>query len=76
MRTPDGCDRPGETAARAVIRAIERDQPLVPVTAGARAAYALSRLSPATMRRPARAGGADPFSLAARLTGIFGRRSR
>jgi NAD(P)-dependent dehydrogenase (short-subunit alcohol dehydrogenase family) len=50
-----------EAVARAVIRAIERDRPLVPVTAGAWGAYALSRISPALMRRFARAGGEDPF---------------
>jgi NAD(P)-dependent dehydrogenase (short-subunit alcohol dehydrogenase family) len=56
-----------ETAARAIIRAIERDRPLVPVTTGAWGAYALSRLSPGLMRRLARLGGDDPFSLAERL---------
>jgi short-subunit dehydrogenase len=62
-----------ETAASAIIRAIERDRPLVPVTAGAWGAYALSRVSPAVMRRLARAGGADPFLLAERFAGRFAR---
>jgi NAD(P)-dependent dehydrogenase (short-subunit alcohol dehydrogenase family) len=56
-----------EVAARAIIRAIERDRPLVPVTPGAWGAYALSRLSPAAMRRLARLGGEDPFRLAERF---------
>ncbi len=69
-----GCWAPGpETAARAIIRAIERDRPLVPVTAGAWGAYAMSRVSPAAMRRLARLGGADPFALAERLAGILTR---
>jgi NAD(P)-dependent dehydrogenase (short-subunit alcohol dehydrogenase family) len=65
-----------EAAANAIIRAIERDRPLVPVTAGAWGAYAMSRISPAVMRRLARLGGEDPFLLAERLTGLFARRSR
>ncbi|HZE31885.1 MAG TPA: SDR family NAD(P)-dependent oxidoreductase [Actinoallomurus sp.] len=66
-----------EAAAKAIIRAIERDRPLVPVTAGAWGAYALSRLSPAAMRRLARLGGEDPFRLAERFAGRFaGRFSR
>jgi NAD(P)-dependent dehydrogenase (short-subunit alcohol dehydrogenase family) len=60
-----------ETVARAIVRAIERDRPLVPVTAGAWGAYALSRLSPAAMRRLARLGGEDPFRLAERFAGRF-----
>ncbi|WP_329262225.1 SDR family NAD(P)-dependent oxidoreductase [Actinoallomurus sp. NBC_01490] len=60
-----------ETVARAIVRAIERDRPLVPVTAGAWGAYALSRLSPAAMRRLARLGGDDPFRLAERFAGRF-----
>jgi len=62
-----------ETVANAIIRAVEHDRPLVPVTAGAWGAYALSRLSPAAMRRLARLGGEDPFGLAERLTGLFSR---
>jgi NAD(P)-dependent dehydrogenase (short-subunit alcohol dehydrogenase family) len=62
-----------ETAAKAIIRAIERDRPLVPVTAGAWGAYALSRLSPAVMRRLARVGGEDQFRLAERFAGLFSR---
>jgi NAD(P)-dependent dehydrogenase (short-subunit alcohol dehydrogenase family) len=62
-----------ETAARAIIRAIERDRPLVPVTAGAWGAYALSRLSPAAMRRLARVGGEDPFRLVERFAARFSR---
>jgi NAD(P)-dependent dehydrogenase (short-subunit alcohol dehydrogenase family) len=62
-----------EMAAKAIIRAIERDRPLVPVTAGAWGGYALSRLSPAAMRRLARVGGADPFALAERLAGLIAR---
>jgi NAD(P)-dependent dehydrogenase (short-subunit alcohol dehydrogenase family) len=65
-----------EAAANAIIRAIERDRPLVPVTAGAWGAYAMSRVSPAVMRRLARLGGDDPFLLAERLTGLFTRGSR
>jgi NAD(P)-dependent dehydrogenase (short-subunit alcohol dehydrogenase family) len=65
-----------ETAANAIIRAIERDRPLVPVTAGAWGAYAMSRISPAVMRRLARLGGEDPFLLAERLTGLLTRRPR
>ncbi|MCW2860381.1 MAG: putative oxidoreductase ephD [Actinoallomurus sp.] len=60
-----------EAAANAIIRAIERDRPLVPVTAGAWGAYALSRISPAVMRKLARAGGADPYALAERFAGMF-----
>jgi NAD(P)-dependent dehydrogenase (short-subunit alcohol dehydrogenase family) len=60
-----------KTAANAIIRAIERDRPLVPVTLGAWGAYALSRVSPAVMRRLARTGGADPFLLAERLGGLL-----
>jgi NAD(P)-dependent dehydrogenase (short-subunit alcohol dehydrogenase family) len=62
-----------EAAAKAIIRAIERDRPLVPVTAGAWGAYALSRISPAAMRRLARAGGEDPFRLVERFAGRFSR---
>jgi NAD(P)-dependent dehydrogenase (short-subunit alcohol dehydrogenase family) len=65
-----------EKAAKAILHAIERDRPLVPVTAGARGAYALSRLSPATMRTLARAGGADPYALAERVANLFTRRPR
>jgi NAD(P)-dependent dehydrogenase (short-subunit alcohol dehydrogenase family) len=61
-----------ETAANAIIRAIEHDRALVPVTAGAWGAYALSRISPAVMRRLARLGGDDPFALAERLTRLRG----
>jgi NAD(P)-dependent dehydrogenase (short-subunit alcohol dehydrogenase family) len=60
-----------EAVAKAVIRAIVRDRPLVPVTAGAWGAYVLSRLSPAAMRRLARVGGADPFALAERFSGLI-----
>jgi NAD(P)-dependent dehydrogenase (short-subunit alcohol dehydrogenase family) len=56
-----------EAVARAIVRAIERDRPLVPVTAGAWGAYALSRLSPAALRRLARLGGDDPFRLVERF---------
>jgi NAD(P)-dependent dehydrogenase (short-subunit alcohol dehydrogenase family) len=62
-----------EAVARAIIRAIERDRPMVPVTAGAHGAYALSRLSPAVMRRVARAGGEDAFRWLEGLGRIFGR---
>jgi NAD(P)-dependent dehydrogenase (short-subunit alcohol dehydrogenase family) len=62
-----------DAAANAIIRAIERDRPLVPVTAGAGGAYALSRISPAVMRRLARLGGEDPFLLAERFAGLFTR---
>jgi NAD(P)-dependent dehydrogenase (short-subunit alcohol dehydrogenase family) len=62
-----------EVVAKAIIRAIERDRPLVPVTAGAWGAYALSRLSPAAMRALSRVGGADPFPLAERLAGLIAR---
>jgi NAD(P)-dependent dehydrogenase (short-subunit alcohol dehydrogenase family) len=65
-----------ETAARAIIRAIERDRPVAPVTAGAWTAYALSRVSPATLRRLARLGGDDPFRMVERLTGHFTREHR
>ncbi|MCW2946749.1 MAG: putative oxidoreductase ephD [Actinoallomurus sp.] len=65
---------PGPDAvARAVIRAIERNRPLVPVTAGARAAYALSRISPRAMRRLARAGDEDAFRHVERLGRLFTR---
>jgi NAD(P)-dependent dehydrogenase (short-subunit alcohol dehydrogenase family) len=64
-----------ETVAKAVIRAVERDRPLVPVTAGAHVTYALSRISPAIMRRLARAGGEDLFRDLERLTRLFSRRS-
>jgi NAD(P)-dependent dehydrogenase (short-subunit alcohol dehydrogenase family) len=62
-----------EVVAKAIIRAIERDRALVPVTAGAWGTYALSRLSPAAMRALARAGGADPYPLAARLARLVAR---
>jgi NAD(P)-dependent dehydrogenase (short-subunit alcohol dehydrogenase family) len=64
-----------ETVARAVIRAVERDRPVVPVTAGAWGAYALARVSPALLRRLARAGGEDPFARIERIVGLFGRSS-
>ncbi|GLY89501.1 SDR family NAD(P)-dependent oxidoreductase [Actinoallomurus iriomotensis] len=64
-----------ETVARAIVRAIEHDRPLVPVTAGAWGAYALSRLSPAAMRRLARLGGDDPFLLVERFAGRFFRKN-
>ncbi|GLY77314.1 SDR family NAD(P)-dependent oxidoreductase [Actinoallomurus iriomotensis] len=64
-----------ETVARAIVRAIEHDRPLVPVTAGAWGAYALARLSPATMRRLARLGGDDPFLLVERFAGRFFRKN-
>ena len=38
----------------AIVRAVEKDRPLAPVTTAAWGAYALSRLSPAAMRRLAR----------------------
>ena len=60
-----------EVVAKAIIRAIERDRALVPVTAGAWGTYALSRLSPAAMRALARAGGADPYPLARRLSRLI-----
>ncbi|MGI5232382.1 SDR family NAD(P)-dependent oxidoreductase [Actinoallomurus sp. CA-142502] len=64
-----------ETVARAIVRAIEHDRPLVPVTAGAWGAYALARLSPAAMRRLARLGGDDPFLLVERFAGRFFRKN-
>jgi NAD(P)-dependent dehydrogenase (short-subunit alcohol dehydrogenase family) len=62
-----------EAVAKAVIRAIERNRPLVPVTAGARGAYALSRISPAIMRRLARAGDDDAFRRLERLGRLLAR---
>jgi NAD(P)-dependent dehydrogenase (short-subunit alcohol dehydrogenase family) len=56
-----------EVVAEAVIRAIERNRPVVPVTAGAHAAYALSRIAPAAMRRLARIGDPDPLRRVERL---------
>ena len=56
-----------EAVAKAIIRAIERDRPIVPVTAGAHGAYALSRVSPPIMRQVARAGGEETFARLERL---------
>jgi NAD(P)-dependent dehydrogenase (short-subunit alcohol dehydrogenase family) len=63
-----------EVVARAVIRAIERDRPLVPVTYGAHAAYALSRIAPAAMRRLARVGDGDPLRAVERVERLLPRR--
>lgn len=62
-----------EVVAKAIVRAIEHDRPLVPVTVGAWGTYALSRLSPAAMRALARVGGADPFPLADKLARLIAR---
>jgi NAD(P)-dependent dehydrogenase (short-subunit alcohol dehydrogenase family) len=62
-----------EAVARAVIRAVERDRPVVPVTPGAWGTYALARVSPALLRRLARVGGEDPFRWIERFAGHFGR---
>ena len=51
-----------ELVAKSVVRAIERNRPVVPVTAGAWGAYALSKISPGIMRRLARLGEGDPFA--------------
>jgi NAD(P)-dependent dehydrogenase (short-subunit alcohol dehydrogenase family) len=56
-----------DVVAKAIVRAVEKDRPIVPVTATAHGAYALSRISPGAMRALARVGGADPFALAERL---------
>jgi len=45
---------PPEKVALAVMRAVLRDQPVVPVNAEARVIYALSRLAPGTLRALAR----------------------
>src|SRR5215468_11244535 len=45
---------PPEKVALAVLRAVLRDQPVVPVNAEARVTYALSRLAPGTLRALAR----------------------
>jgi len=45
---------PPEKVALAVMRAVLRDQPVVPVNAEARVTYALSRLAPGTLRALAR----------------------
>ena len=45
---------PPEKVALAVMRAVLRDRPVVPVNAEARVAYALSRLAPGTLRALAR----------------------
>ncbi|GGX11904.1 short chain dehydrogenase [Streptomyces malachitofuscus] len=45
---------PPEKVAAAILRAVVRDEPVVPVTPEARAAYALSRWMPGTLRRIAR----------------------
>jgi NAD(P)-dependent dehydrogenase (short-subunit alcohol dehydrogenase family) len=45
---------PPEKVALAVMRAVLRDQPVVPVNAEARVLYALSRLAPGTLRALAR----------------------
>ena len=45
---------PPEKVALAVLRAVLRDQPVVPVNAEARVLYALSRLAPGTLRALAR----------------------
>jgi NAD(P)-dependent dehydrogenase (short-subunit alcohol dehydrogenase family) len=57
-----------EVVAEAIVRAIEKDRPVVPVTVAARGAYLLSRVSPGAMRALARVGGADPFSLVERFS--------
>ncbi len=61
-----------EAVARAIIRAVERDRPLVPVTAGAHVAYALSRLAPPAMRGLARAGGEGTYRGLERFGRWFG----
>ena len=45
---------PPEKVALAVMRAVLRDQPVVPVNAEARVTYALSRFAPGTLRALAR----------------------
>jgi hypothetical protein len=45
---------PPEKVALAVMRAVLRDQPVVPVNAEARVLYALSRLAPGSLRALAR----------------------
>jgi NAD(P)-dependent dehydrogenase (short-subunit alcohol dehydrogenase family) len=45
---------PPEKVALAVMRAVLRDQPVVPVNAEARVTYALSRLAPGSLRTLAR----------------------
>jgi len=45
---------PPEKVALAVMRAVLRDQPVVPVNAEARVTYALSRVAPGALRALAR----------------------
>jgi NAD(P)-dependent dehydrogenase (short-subunit alcohol dehydrogenase family) len=65
-----------EVVARAIVRAVEKDRSIVPVTVAAHGAYALSRISPGAMRALARVGGADPFDLVERVFGRLSRRKR
>jgi short-subunit dehydrogenase len=60
-----------ELVAKAIVRAIEKDRSVVPVTAAAHGAYALSRISPAAMRVLARVGGSDPFVLVERVSRLI-----
>ena len=62
-----------EVVARAIVRAIEKDRSVVPVTVAARGAYVLSRVSPGTMRTLART---DPFALVERLSRRVSRSKR
>ncbi len=63
-----------EAVAKAIVRAVERDRPVVPVTGAAHGAYALSRLSPPLMRRAARAGGEEAIQRMEALGRRFRRR--